>query len=63
MNNIAKNSTSKSNNNPEVLKKTKIRKSTECTGFSDRITISPEIIARLEKIKNKTSSIYFVNFY
>ena len=46
---IAKKSKSNKINNPAALQKTKIKKRTECTGFRERITITPDINAILEK--------------
>jgi len=36
-------------NNPAALQKTKIKKRTECTGFRERITMTPDMRAILEK--------------
>ena len=48
-----------SNNNkiPDALKKVKIKNITECTGFTEAITIKAEIIAIPEKSVNKKNSI------
>jgi hypothetical protein len=46
---IAMNSTSSNKKRPVALKNTKIKKSTECTGFLDPMTIIPDNIARAEK--------------
>jgi hypothetical protein len=56
---MAKKSRPSKTSKPDVLKKTKIKKRTECTGFLARITITPETRAILEKIENKIILIVF----
>ena len=46
---IAKNSAPSNTNNPDELTKLKIKKSTECTGFLELMTINAERTVTKEK--------------
>ena len=61
MNDSAKNSTSKQNNNPAEKRKTKTRNITECTGFRELITKKADTKSEILNVINK--NVIFKNYF